>query len=213
MTFSEFIDLVSSEMNKGTTYDTFIPARVRMAGQRIEQNYSLKYMETLDDLTLEVDESEIDVPTRMKSLLWLRRTTDQVPPTFVYLHQVDAEQFLFLQDDFPSGFWQEGNASFHFDAEPTDDAVPLEIYYNRYTDWASASAESTDTFWLLDNATSLMLAMTMKLLGPVAREKDWLGLYEEMQEEGERVLLNADQELRRATKDEVMIYANRGSTG
>lgn len=209
---SDFSALVTSEMNKGTTLDSFIAARIKMAGRRIEKNYTLKYMEALATLTLPVSTSYINVPALYKSLLWMRITNTD--GSYSFLHQVDGTQIRALETDKPTGFWQLGAplatagaaSRWYFDCSPSA-AVTITALINSYTDWDSAT-----TGWLLLYAQDLLLAEVMTLMAPLAREPAWVELYKPMKVEGERVLFLADQELRRATADETMIYANRGAT-
>lgn len=220
MTFGEFVTFISFEMNKGGSLDSAIAPRVKLAGKRLEQNYTFSHMKSAFDLTLAVGSESVAAPDRMKSLEWIRYTLTSVDPNdpnnpninipeFRYLRQVDAMQFLFLEQTFPSGYWIEGTSTLHFDAMPQDTAVPLTALVNQYSDWDNATDNSD--FWLLDNGEAAMIGTVMKLLAPVAREPNWLKLYDEMQTQGERDLMISDLSLRQANRDEVMIYANRGS--
>lgn len=210
---SDFITNVSLEINKGTTLDAYIARRIKMAGRRLEQNYTYKYMEKMTTLTLAAGANYVTIPARFKSLEWMRYTDDD--GTFHQLNQVDATQILNEETDVPTGFWTHSTyfataaaseGRWYFDCSPTV-AITLTAMIVYYSDWEAATS-----FWLLTNAESLLLAEVMIMLAPFAREPKWPELYKQMREEGEKTVFIADQELRRAAADETMLYANRGSS-
>lgn len=208
---STFITSISSEINKGTTFDSSIAKRVQMAGRRLEQNYKWKYMETLTTATIAANTSYIAQPSLLRSVEWFRFT--DTDGNYSFLPQVDAEQVLSLDTATPNGFWlatekfvTSNIGRIYFDVLSTAD-IALDVMYSLYSDWVNSS-----DFWLLQNCESLLLAETMIMMAPLCREPKWPEFYKQMRDEGERVALLADQELRHSARDMTMIYKNRGAS-
>lgn len=198
MNLGEFHTVVQTEANKGTTLSGVIPSRVRMAARWLERNYTLKYMEQYKKASLA--DGCVRLPnTVIKTINFIRYYKDS---KWHYIKQIDPRQERTRETAFPTGFWIDGVEAIRFDAWP-DEQLEVFIGVAEYTIWPT---ELTATHWLLDNAEDALLAKTMMLLAPHARESRWLELYRDMMEGGIRTLLLADEELRQGARDEAMEY-------
>lgn len=204
MILSAFHSMVSTECNKGTRLDAFIPTRTMMAARVIERAQSLKYMERFVTFTTDYTAMEpraVAFPnSRVKAINFLRwMNTDG---EYAYLTQVDPQTVVARESGYPTGYWMDGLDYLWFDNTPGVN-IDFEFSFWQYTDWPTDTAQEP---WLAANAVDLLLAETMFLLAPKAREPAWLQLYQPMKDEGLRTLITADEELKASSRDESMIY-------
>lgn len=210
MTLSQFVDFIKTEANKGTALASgAILPRARLAAQKIERNESYFFMQQLATFYLATGVSYATLPLRTKRIEWLKFTA--TTGVFKYLHQVDGQQVQSLSTGYPTGYWQSSASRIQFDNTNLTNKLKLNMLFYRKSAW-STSLATTYTNWLLDNALDLMTAETMMMLAPYAREPKWKQLYKEMLDEGYKTLFIENEAFKQGNRDEVMIYANRGST-
>lgn len=204
MDLTAFRSMVSTEVNKGTTYDASIPQRVIMAGQQIERNYSLRYMERYVSFTV-VPGANADClpyPARLKSIKFIRYLDGD--GEYVYVKQIEPTQQQTKPTEPPTGYWMDGQDFIWFNSEVAED-LDVEMSYIEYSAWNTMAG--TDQHWLIDNASDLLLAQVMILMSPLCREPEWKTDYEDMRTRGERTMFLADMEARNANRDDIMIYS------
>lgn len=205
MNLTGFKALVSTEVNKGTTYDTHIGQRIVMAGQQIERNYSLRYMERYVTFTLSAAGSDPDCvpfPARLKSIKFMRYLDSD--GEYVYIRKIEPTQQQEKPTEPPTGYWLDGIDFIWLNSKVGQD-LEIELSYIEYSDWNNMGL--TDQHWLFDNASDLLLAHCMILLSPACREPDWKTEYEDMRSRGERTLFLADAEAKQSNSDDIMIYS------
>lgn len=205
MILGTFHTEVSNEVNRGTSYDSFIPLRAETAARRIERNYTLKHMERFvtftQAATLECPRAIPFPNTRIKSIKFLRYLNGD--SEFQHLKQVDPAQILSHAEGEPTAFWLDGKDYIWLDCD-FDEDIDFEFSFIEYSAWDRTNDNYEN--WLIDHAFDLLLAQTMMLMAPICREDAWLGTYGDMKREAERTLFIADQELRESVTDDSMIY-------
>lgn len=200
MNLGDFHSVISNEANKGSSFSDVIPAKVRQAARWVERNATLKYMERFVEASLS-DRCWNFPTTRIKSIIFVRHLLEN--GKYKQIIQVDPQQVVSIDEGIPDGFWIDGDDHFWFDAFPSEGNLELELLLVEYSDWPT---DLTKTHWLIDNAEDLLIAQTMILLAPTAREPEWIGMYTKSRDEALRTLLLADEELRQSARSERMVF-------
>ena len=205
MDLDAFKALVLQDINKPSTSATRIASAVAQAGQFIERNYSLQYMNRFVSFSFDTASSEprsITLPSRPKSIEFVRIVKDD--GTFHYVKRVDPRDVSGVKTDIPDGYWMDGFDYLWFDNTPGED-YPAEMGYAQKTDWSGMVGSATH--WLFDNAEDVLLSRSILMLSPFLRQPKLMQLYKPMWDEGIRTLLLEDEETKYVGRDESMIYA------
>ena len=169
VSLSEFHSLVSDGLGRGTSVDTLIPERVRMAAAWIEKNYTFQYMKTWRTLSVSTTAqypyiiSLADIAVKRVTLL-RRREADLEGTGFIFsdpLKKLAPDDRSTRGEGIVESYWINGRNSIVLNAIPTED-LTLEAHLVEYTKWGSGD---NWTHWLLDNCTQLLLCRTMMILG------------------------------------------------
>jgi hypothetical protein len=204
MILSAFHTAISREVNKKTRFDDLIPDYVRRAARFIERQHSLKYMERFVTFTVDAAATEpraVAFPnSRVKAINFLRYADSD--SKYYYVGQVDPTTVAAAESGNPTGYWMDGLDYLWFD-NVVKANLAMEFSFIEYTLWPTDTAQEP---WLLAHAEDLMIAQTMLMMAPVAREPGWKELYSDMKAEGLQSLFVADEEMKASSRDESMIY-------
>lgn len=207
LTLAQFHSQISSIINEGTSADAFIPTAVRQAAMFFERNYSFKYMERFVTFTIDSSATNpryLDFPLRFKSFGdegFFRILLED--GAYGYLDQISAKQMDSLEEGRPDGFWFDGNQYLVLNKTPTED-YDCEMLYVQFSDWPT---DYSQTPWLLEFGEEALLARSMKMLQPYVNSPKLNIDYKEIEEQGLRTMLIADEEWRRSNRSEQMQYA------
>lgn len=168
LTLGEFHALVQDGIGRGSSVSSLIPLRVKMAANWLERNYLFQYMRTWR--TLEVSASAefphiislSQIPLRGVELIRRKQLGDD--ETIVFgrpLKKVKPADRESRPEGVPESYWLNGRSSIVLSSIPNED-MTFEVHLQEYTNWGSGEDW---THWLLDNATQLLLARTMMILG------------------------------------------------
>lgn len=184
---SEFHTLVSDGLGRGTSLDSVIPARVKMAVNWIEKNYTFQYMKewmTFPVLAAAAYPYIVSLANiRPKKFELIRRRTTDSDGNIQFgrpLRKVNPADRESRPAGEPESYWLNGVNSIIFNSVPDED-MDFEAHVVRFTDWGSSS---NFTHWLLDNATELLLAKSLQLMTVRTRDPGLYDMYEkELQKE------------------------------
>lgn len=201
-TWGDLLAQVKDDANKGNSLVGAIPNRVAMAIDWIEKNYSLDYMNRFISGTFLAGSNDPGPYTNfpnMKSIEFIRLVEYGVArsASYSYLTKVDPSDLAEIRISTPSKYWVDAGQWIWLDNIPKQN-LPFQARYARYT--GRPTTDDT-TSWLFDNGYQLILGKTMQLLASYARQPAWFTLYQPMVDEGLRVLLLADEELKRTNTD------------
>lgn len=207
---SDFYDLVSNAINKGTVYDSIIPTYVSRAVRFLEQNYSFEYMKVIDRdfWTLVAGEDTYDQPANLKKVNLWRVVKDD--GTFFNLEKVDPKDLGSTNNPasdtivVPSSFYLEGRLSMILNVAPTESYDNVQLHYEEFTDWTDI--DTGDSHWLITHAESLLLDQTVILMGARLRDPKLIQLHVESKKENLRVMALAEDELDQGAEDPIMQY-------
>lgn len=203
-TLGEFHSLVKDEVKRGDSLDSIIPLRVKLAVQFLERNYSMEYMRSFMEATLDPNVSSpkvITLPAATKSVRFLRAvgTTN-----YHYLkHGGSKDQQVVYDEGLPEHFWKLGLSQVILDRKP-DKAYKLEGELILYTDWPTAT---NSTPWLLQHGLDLLLAQTMLHMGNFLRDDQIIKQYRGSRDEALRTMMLAEQETSYDGMDSEMAYS------
>ena len=208
-TLTTFHALVSTEINRGTKFDSEIGNFVRNAAKFVESNHTLEYMKKFD-ATVDIAEDVRTVPistltsNEIKKILFWRIVNSDA--TFSYIEKIEAEDLMTRADGKPSNFWIDGKTNFILGSTPDQAYADTEFGWVEYTAWPTATALG-DEPWLVTNAESLMKAQTMlemktRLRLSATRKAE----YKEARDEALKVLLDAQKELDEGAAVEQMAF-------
>lgn len=171
---AEMTSIISAELRRGTSLDSLIPTRIRMAGRRIERAFDLEYMRKYkDDQVVTQSDPGFSWPTGFKHETFVRYTLETGEYQYlVRVHPEDVTQVLDSPTEEISAYWSDDIAGVLFDnLAPRD--LTVEFGYFAYTDpWPTEGAH-----WLFSNAEDLILAETMLLFSGHIRDTKVLQLY------------------------------------
>lgn len=170
VSLGDFHTLVEDALGRSTSVTSLIPLRVRMAAAWLEKNYTFQYMRqwrTLEVLAAAEYPHIISLHNiNIKRVELLRRRMAAIPADGGYVFS-DPLKSLKPQDrsrrgyGVPESYWKNGMSSLVLNSIPTEN-MTFEANLVEFTNWGSGS---TWTHWLLDNATQLLLARTLMILG------------------------------------------------
>lgn len=189
MNLEEFHANVSTSLNRGTSLDSRIPARVKQAVQWIERNYNFKYMEQFRLLQIAKDDRTIKLNSYIKSWKFIRLIgTDS---TYSYLNKIEPQDAIALATDI-GAYWIVGNSVLVLNAVPTE-VLSGEAMWIGYTDWP---VEPASRHFLLDVASDVVLAQTLMFMATFdTKDPRMLAEYKGIRDEGLNTLTrSADEE-------------------
>ena len=209
-TLGVFHTMVSEACNKGTSLDSMIDDYTRMAARWIERNFNHKYMERCVSFTIDYTVAQPrGIPLAglgfkaMKSLQIADPTstaTGLLLRTIPKVHRLDITE---IDEGFAEGYWMDGYDYLWLDKTPLENYTAYMTYW-QYTTWPTLT---TSEPWLLANAEDLMLAQTMLMLAPAARESEWATAWRPIRDEALRTLSLAEDAAEWENTDSRMIYA------
>lgn len=210
-TFSDLVDQVRADANKGSSLDSALANRVAMAIQWIEQNYTFEYMKRFITFYIEANSAEPGpyvIPTNLKAMLMVRQVTRGLDQgiTFRKLQKIDPRQEAGWSRGTPQGYWLDGMQWIWFDAVPSE-RLEMQAYVARYTGVPIPDSYSN---WLVDNGYQAILAKTMQLLASYARQPGWIELYRPMLDQGIQALILADEQQQMSDTEERFGSASYG---
>lgn len=172
-TLGQFHTLVSDALGRGTSLDSVIPERARMAARWIERNYTFQYMRQVRLITASASAEYPYIASlnglEIKKLTTLRRRTTDTDGSILFgpaLRQVKPVDRSNRPSGTPESYWLNGVSSLIFNSVPDEDMV-FEGHFVLFTSWGTASSW---THWLLDNATQLLLCRTLMAMMPRTRD-------------------------------------------
>ncbi len=191
-TLAEFHTMVGSVVNRGIKYDTDIVTQTRLAAAWIERNYTLKYMELLEAVSISEDDTSLTFTAlNIKSIDFIRL---DLADRKVFMHQMDPKDSTDIGSGLPEAYWISGSPGTIYFNTISDDDYTGQARVNVHTTWPTADGA---TNWLLSYAEDLLLAQALIYLSPVLRDPRLQQQYKPIKDEAIRTLLLADEELRR----------------
>lgn len=189
MNLGEFHSNVSTSLNRGTTLDARIPARVKQSVQWIERNYTFKYMEQFRLLQIAKDDRTIKLNSYIKNWKFIRLIGSD--DGYSYLNKIEPQDALGLASTV-AAYWIVGNSALVLNAVPTKD-LSGEAMWIGYTDWPS---ETASRHFLLDVASDVLLAQTLMFMAAFdTKDPRMLAEYKVVRDEGLNTLTrSADEE-------------------
>lgn len=205
MTLATFHTLVSTEIKRGTTLDSQIPAATKRAARWIERNYTLQYMRRFLSFTLDTTSAApraLSLPSSLlKQIYFLRIVNDD--STYTYLQRVEPQEISSIEEKKPSAYWLDGVDYIWLNNTP-DENYSCELYVAQYTDWPS---DTSQTPWLIEHAEDVMLYRTIKnLVGPGRLAAETAAVYQNQFMEGIKSLIDADQEIQFSGRSDSMNF-------
>lgn len=200
----DFYDKVSSEINRGTSYDSIIPTFVARAVQFLEQNYTFEYMKVSDPdyYNILTGVTTYDYPDNCKSFrLWRIYKDDG---TFQDLTKVQPDGVTATTTDIPTGYYTDSRDSIILDNEPDEDYTAV-LFFNEFTNWNDV--ELGDSPWIVVNAEALLVAQTIILLGPRLRDPKLMSLHENNKKEALRVMALSEEAATQEDEDPALEYS------
>lgn len=200
--------MVSRELNKGTSLDSYIPDKVRQAGRLLEDNYAFNYMETYQSFSLTDGMRSFALPARFKSMIFFRLAYDD-EDDYRYLKKVDPRQVTKVStdpEDRPIAWWLSGGDSAWLDAEisTTATGIDAEIFYKRYSSWPTSPYASTPD--ILERGEVALMAQTMVLFGPFIRNPELHQQWKDILADALRILTGSDMNQEQGGANPAMGY-------
>jgi hypothetical protein len=204
MTLSEFHDLVSTSLRRGTSLDGVIPSYSKLAATWMERNYDFKYMEVFRLLQLVSGDRTVNLPSNriIKGIDFIRLVNPDEECGYVYLKKGNPKDFKGTRTEAPSGYWVSGINTIVFNNTPDED-LSGEAIFLEYTDWPTAP---TGRHPLIDIGTDVMLYQTLIHMAAYLRDADMVGAYKGLRDESLNTLLRAEDETRLKGETLAMAY-------
>jgi len=208
MNLSEFHNLVSVSLNRGSTLDTKIPAMVGLAAQWLERNYTFKYMERFKLIQVVAGDRTIVLPLNVviKGMKFLRFIGSD--GGYSYIKKIEPEDAVGVgqqldSNNIPSSYWIVGTTTLVFSGVPTQELNGEAMWYE-YTDWPK---EPASTNFLLQTGSDVLLAQTLLNMSAfVTRDIRMVQGYKAMRDEGVNTLTRAADETAYAGESLAMQY-------
>lgn len=197
MALGDFIARVSDELNKGSSLDPLIPARIRDTVKYLESNSTWKHMERFVSFTL--TGRSMNVPSRMKAMRFLRHVGVD---GYRYLTRVNPRDVERTGTGAPTGYWYDGRDYIWFDNTP-DEALTMEMSYIERTAWGTDDAF---THFFLEAGEPVLFAGTMQRMALRAREPELAQVYAAQFQLDLAALLKAEAEFEFENSDARMVY-------
>lgn len=167
---SDFHTLVEDSIGRSTSVTSLIPTRTRMAAEWIERNYTFQYMRQWRTFNVSASATYPHILSlsgiKVKAVELIRRRHEALDADGGYyfgppLKALKPQDRSRRSNGNPESYWLNGLSSIIFNSIPDEDMV-FETNLVEFTTWGTSS---TWTHWLLDNATHLLLARTLMMMG------------------------------------------------
>jgi len=194
MNYGDFKTLVSDTINKGTKYDSRIPDFVRMAVRWIERNKTYGYMEGIVNLSVDASAAEprrLDVSSQRFKAIKAARIVEATSGKIRFLKLASPRRHVAVDSGYATGYYFEGTDYLWLDNTPSEDYT-IEVFASIFTD--AGTWQDSDSPWLVDKGTDLLLAQTMVVAGPYVREPELAEMFRVQRQEALKVLDVADNE-------------------
>lgn len=192
--WQDLFDAIEFEANKGTLFKQIIPEKVFQALRQIEQNWTYRWMEKIAELDIDPagdDPRVITLPAGLKLIRALK--LDSNP-----LDELRPEEFDPLATGTPTGYFRQGNRVIWLSSKP-EAGGHISLVYDKFTMQEELDPEAWHP--ILEHGGAALIATTMMLLAPTAREPSWLELYSSQATQGIHTLHVWDEESRIADNE------------
>lgn len=194
-TLAAFHTKVSTEIRRGTTFDTNIPDKVQQAVAWIEGLHTFKHMEHYANLTIDsalASPRAIPLPTGFKSMKsWRIVNSDG---SYSNINKVEYYDVSKVDLAKPTAYWQDGMDYFWLDNTP-DQNYLTEMAYVGLTILPTDTSQSP---YVTNNFEALILAQTLILMAPLLRSPEIVALYKPQRDELMKAAIDQDVEAREA---------------
>jgi hypothetical protein len=204
MNLGTFHALVSTSLKRGTTLDPLIPAKVSLAVQWLERNYTFKYMERFRLLQIVANQRAIPLPPNviLKSVKFLRIINSD--GTLTYLNKIEPEDMVGIPSQNnslfgssepvkPIGYYIVGINTLVLNVVPGADFTAEGITHE-YTDWPT---DLDSGHPILDLASDLLLAQTLIYMAVFdLKDPRMFAEYKTTRDEAVNTLTRAEDETR-----------------
>ena len=207
MTLAEFYTAVSTELRRGSTLDSLIPAKARQALRWMESQHTFLHMEHYAEITLNSGVRSASLPTGFKKMLsWriLGEADSDGGTSYFNITKIDSYDISRIELSRPSAYWQDGKDYFWLDNTPDED-YETEMAYTAYTTLPTNTADSP---YVVQNYETVLLSKTMVLFGPQLRDQVVLTLYKDQLNDMMKAAIDADVEERQSWQSESVQYGH-----
>jgi len=179
-TLGEFHALVSDALGRGTSLDSLIPVRTKLAARWIEGNYLFQYMRTWKVLNVDITAeypyilSLHDLNIRGIEAIRLRDTDSDGNIVFhAPLKKINPVDRSDRPAGVPESYWLNGMSSIILGSIPDENMV-FEAHLQQFTKWGSGDSWR---HYMLDNMTNMLLARTLMMMSVRIRDPALYGVY------------------------------------
>lgn len=169
--WQDLFDAIEFEANKGTLFKQIIPDKVFQALRQIEQNWTYRWMEKLAVVNIDPASDNPQVITLPAGVKLIRALKLDGSP----LDEITPEEFNPDYTGTPTGYFRQGDRVIWLSSKPTNGGK-ISVVYDKFTMPEEISPEISHP--ILEHGGAALLATTMMLLAPTAREPSWLELYQ-----------------------------------
>lgn len=204
--------LVSAAINRGTSFDSFVPGALRQAVNLIEQNNNFRYMHYIRSFqkdpagTATQQSPKIELGADLtKRIEFVRTVLPGTDGSIQYgeLRQTELDNLIALPaGQMPTAWYDTFDQGvvagdrqllivLNVQSFPTAFTVDVDGYW--YTDYDQYDA--TKSHWLLTRGEMVVLAQAMINLAPIIRQAESIPVWEALFAKNMKTLLIADDEM------------------
>ena len=203
ITLEDFYGSVSTELRRGTSLDSSIPAKFRQALRWMEGQHTFIHMERYADLIISASASSpraVTQPAGFKKMLGWRILNDD--GEYSDITKVDFYDISKIETAKPTAYWQDGRDYFWLDNTPDQD-YNSEVAYSAYT---QIPTNTSQELYVVNTYESLLLSATMVCFGPLLRSTETIAMYKDERDTMMKSAIDADIEERQSWQSESVQY-------
>jgi hypothetical protein len=204
MNLEDFHKLVSFELKRGASLDSWIPLYVKQAVNFLERNAPLKYMEEWVTLKMEPNDQIVDFIWAFRNWKFLRYAQDT---EWFYLQKRDPrEELTPAGPTTPTKYSQIGVRYLRLNAPWRGPGnLLLEGIVYKFSDWQTTRPDFRH--FLLEQASDLLLFQTMMRIGAGIRDNRLDPLYRPLRDEALKTFMGMDTDAEYdGSTDDTMVY-------
>lgn len=188
MTLGEFYTLLRTVIARGSSMDPLLPTFTTQAVRWLERNNTFKYMVDVSTPTLGLGKfasfASLGLPTD-GTLKSIDSFTVQVPDEILAVRQQPDVTWITIPQGVPTLYWIDWkNEQLQWNAEVMEPRA-ARLHYAQFS---QVPASLSQTFWLLENASDVLLYQAVVQFGMVMRDVQLAQSYAAMRDQGLRTL-------------------------
>ena len=202
-TLTELHAEISTELRRGSAFDSLIPEKTKDAIKTIEQMHTFMHMDKLATVNITSGDRVITLPTGLKRIEgWRLLLTGSTSTVFKYLNKVDYYDVSKLEAKIPNAFYLNGKETAYLDNIPGQDYVSEMAYTGFTVVGDDLSAELT----IVQDMKSLVKAAAVMLFAPTLRDPNLITLYTPQYNTLLKAAIDSDVEAREGAASESIQY-------